>query len=157
MGYREIINELEPIVYSKYKNITSYEKLMIYAAKKLVDRGVPLTLNYLCIAAFKIFPDAFCCDEEFKEFPSIDRLNRTYMHLKYVKGKEPYIAGTTREGYTMTTLGIRTADEVEMIISNTKENKSISAPLVDTHKKGFSKDYSLFINTEEYKIFWVIE
>ena len=60
MGYKDIINSLEPIEYSKYKDITSYEKLMIYVAKILEEKKVPLTFNYLCISAFKIFPDAFC-------------------------------------------------------------------------------------------------
>ncbi|MBR6640974.1 MAG: hypothetical protein IKL08_02120, partial [Clostridia bacterium] len=84
MSYREIINKLKPIEYSKYKDVTSNEKLMIYVASVLEKQNVPLTFNYICIATFKMFPDTFWCDEEFKEFPSIDRLNRTYMHLKYV-------------------------------------------------------------------------
>lgn len=151
MGYKDIINNLKPIEYSKYKDITSYEKLMIYVAKVLEDKNVPLTFNYLCISAFKIFPDAFCCDEEFKEFPSVDRLNRTMMHLKYVKNAKPYIAGSVKTGYEITNIGKSVALQVENIINNTKEDKSIEAPKVDKHKKGFSKDYVSFIEGEGYK------
>ncbi len=151
MGYKDIINNLKPIEYSKYKDITSYEKLMIYVAKVLEDKKIPLTFNYLCISAFKIFPDAFCCDEEFKEFPSVDRLNRTMMHLKYVKNAKPYIAGSVKTGYEITNMGKSVALQVENIINNTKEDKSIKAPKVDKHKKGFSKDYITFIEGEGYK------
>lgn len=151
MGYKELINELKPINYSKYKNITSYEKLMIYVAKILEDKRIPLTFNYLCIAAFKVFPDAFCCDEEFKEFPSVDRLNRTMMHLKYVKNGKPYIAGSVKHGYTMTNIGKIVAKQVENIINNTEEDKNIKAPMVDTYKKGFAKDYMAFVSGDGYK------
>lgn len=151
MKYKDIINNLKPYDYSKYSDITSNEKLMVFAAKKLSDRKVPLTLNYLCIATFKIFPDTFCCDEEFKEFPSIDRLNRTYMHLKYVKKGKPYIAGTASNGYVLTSYGIAVAEEVESIINNSKMDKEKKAPIVDAHKKGFARDYLRFIETDGYK------
>lgn len=151
MNYKEIINSFEPIEYSKYKSITSYEKLMLYTAMLLESKSIPLTFNYLCIAAFKIFPDSFCCDEEFKEFPSVDRLNRTMMHLKYVQKGMPYLAGSIKNGYSLTNLGKSLAIEVKSIIENTKIDSKIKAPVVDGHKKGFSKDYLLFIEGNEYK------
>lgn len=150
MGYKEIINDLKPIDYSKYKDITSYEKLMIFVAKKIEGKGVPLTFNYLCIAAFKIFPDVFCCDEEFREFPSVDRLNRTLMHLKYVKTGKPYITGSPKLGYSITKYGYMIAEEVETLIGYTEINKNIEKPVIDKHKKGFN-DYSEFISGEGYK------
>ena len=113
MSYKEIINKLKPFEYSKYKNISSNEKLMIYAAYELEKKHVPLTFNYICIASFKLFPEKFCCDEEFKEFPSVDRLNRTYMHLKYVKKGKPYLAGSVKDGYSITNFGKANALEVE--------------------------------------------
>lgn len=151
MGYRNIINELQKIDYSKYKNISSHEKLMLYVALVLERNNIPLTFNYLCIATFKIFPDTFCCDEEFKEFPSVDRLNRTYMHLKYVQKGMSYITGSTKEGYSLTKLGRSFAQETEAIIYNTKIDETIKAPIIDSHKKGFSKDYSFFISGDGYK------
>ena len=151
MGYRNIINELEKIDYSKYKNISSHEKLMLYVALVLEKNNVPITFNYLCVATFKIFPDKFCCDEEFKEFPSVDRLNRTYMHLKYVQKGTSYISGSTKEGFFLTKLGRSFAKETESIIYNTKIDTTIKAPIIDSHKKGFSKDYFLFISGEGYK------
>ena len=153
MGYKEIINKLESFDYSKYKDISSNEKLMIYAASELEKRKVPLTFNYICIASFKMFPEKFCCDEEFKEFPSIDRLNRTMMHLKYVKNGKPYLAGSIENGYSLTTFGKSNALEVESIINNSIVDKSIKAPVVDKHKKGFGKDYMRFVDTVGYKTY----
>lgn len=150
MSYKEIINDLKAIEYSKYRDITSNEKLMIYSAYILEKKKVPLTFNYICVASFKLFPEKFCCDEEFKEFPSVDRLNRTMMHLKYVKKGKPYIAGSVENGYSLTTFGRANAIEVESIINNTEINQNIKAPTVDKHKKGISGDYLKLISTKEY-------
>ena len=150
MSYKDLINGLTSIEYSKYKSITSYEKLMIYVAMVLEKEKIPLTFNYLCIAAFKIFPDAFCCDEEFKEFPSVDRLNRTMMHLKYVKNAKPYIAGSVKNGYTITSFGRTVAKQVEAIIENAVVDNTVSVPIVDKHKKVFARDYIEFTKGEGY-------
>ena len=151
MSYKEIINSYKAIEYSKYKDITSYEKLMLYVAREMKKSGVPLTFNYLCVATFKMFPDVFCIDEEFKEFPSVDRLNRTLMHLKYVKKGKPFLTGSTKDGYELTTLGNAVAEEVEAIINNTKIDKTIKVKAVDSHKKGFSKEYLTFIEGVGYQ------
>ena len=150
MGYKTIIDGFQPIEYSKTKDITSYEKLMLYAAEELEKNNVPLTFNYVCIASFKLFPERFCCDEEFKEFPSVDRLNRTYMHLKYVKKGKSYITGTMKEGFALTTFGRAMAKEVEALINGTEIDKSVKPVPVDAHKKGNSQYYK-FIESESYK------
>ncbi len=104
MSYKELIDWLKPFAYSQYKDVTSYEKLMMYAALKLEEIKVPLTFNYICIASFKLFPDKFCCDNEFKEFPSVDRLNRTMMHLKYVKNWGSCLTWSIGNWYQITNL-----------------------------------------------------
>lgn len=87
MSFKEIINNLEPLEYKDYFEDLSYETFMLYAALTLEEKKVPLTFSYLCIATFKLFPDMFAFDEEFKEYPAWERLNRTYMHLKYPSNK----------------------------------------------------------------------
>ena len=151
MSHKETIEALKSFDYSQYKDISSYEKLMAFAAYKLVEAGVPLTFNYICIASFKLFPEKFCCDEEFREFPSVDRLNRTAMHLKYTK--RPSLVGDIRTGYTLTKIGEASAIEVESIINNTPIDSSIKAPVVDEHKKGIAGDYYRVIESDDFKKF----
>ena len=153
MSYKDKINNLEEYNYSQYKDISSCEKLMVFVAYVLQRNNIPLTFNYICIASFKMFPEKFCMDEEFKEFPSVDRLNRTYMHLKYVKKGKPYITGTTQEGYKLTTYGESIAEEVEAMLNNSVIDKIIVAPPVDKHKKGVSKDYLKFKESEGFNTF----
>ncbi len=151
MSYKQIIEDLKPFDYSRYSTISSYEKLMVFAAYTLEKLGVPLTFNYICIAAFKLFPDRFCCDEEFSEFPSVDRLNRTMMHLKYVSNGRSALTGSVENGYSLTNLGRANAIEVESIISNTAVDERIKAPIVDKHKKGVGGDYLRMKESDGYK------
>lgn len=150
MGYRDIIDNFKPYDYSKYQAITSHEKLMLFTATILEKNNIPLTFNYLCISTFRLFPDKFCLDDEFKDFPSVDRLNRTYMHLKYVKKGTPYITGTQESGFKLTAFGRALAKETEAIINNSVIDKTIKAPTVDMHKSGSVQDYKKFINSEVY-------
>lgn len=151
MSYKDIINNIEKIDYSKYESIKGDGKFIAYAGYVLNKLHVPLTFNYLCIAAFKLFPDILCCDEEFKEFPSIDRLNRAHMHAKHVQNGKPLITGTTKDGYELTSYGLATALEMESHFNNTAINKDIKVRPVDKHKKGVSNDYFEFIETEGFK------
>ncbi len=151
MTFKEIINNIKKIDYSKYSTIKGDGRYIAYTAYKLSELSVPLTFNYLCIAAFKFFPDVLCCDEEFKEFPSVDKLNRAMMHAKYVKNGKPYITGTTEKGYELTSYGKTIAMEMESIFNNIKVDKTIKVPVIDQHKKGFGHDYAAFINSDGYK------
>ena len=151
MSYKDKINNLKEYDYSQYKDISSNEKLMAFVAYTLQKNMVPLTFNYICVSAFKRFPEKFCCDDEFKEFPSVDRLNRTYMHLKYVKKGKPYITGSQAEGFKLTSYGESVAEEVEALLNNSKIDKTIVAPSVDQHKKGVGKDYAKFKESEAFE------
>ena len=153
MTYKEIINSIVPIDYSKYANISSNEKLCVYAAYYLEKNGVPLNFNYLCIATYKMFPDKFCADEEFKEFPSVDRLNRTVLHcVRPANEKNRLLIGDVRLGYSLTKMGIAVAQQVENEI-NGLHAKVIDKPVIDKHKKGHITDYLKFTKSDLYKIF----
>lgn len=151
MTFKETINSIKKIDYSKYSSIKGDGKFIAYTAYQLKEMGVPLTFNYLCIAAFKFFPDVLCCDEEFKEFPSVDKLNRAMMHAKYVQNGKPFITGTTEKGYELTSYGKSIAMEMNSIFNNIQIDKDIKAPIIDQHKKGFGHDYSAFIESDGYK------
>ena len=145
MTYKEIIESIEPIDYSKYKDVSSNEKLGAYTACYLESKDVPLTFNYLCISMFKMFPDKFCCDEDFKEYPSVDRINRTLMHMSITK--VPIINGTAKNGYQLTVYGRTVGRQVKYIIENTALDKSVSAPMVDKYKSAPLADYNKFLSS----------
>lgn len=153
MTYKEIINSIVPIDYSKYANISSNEKLCVFAAYYLEKNGVPLNFNYLCIATYKMFPDKFCADEEFKEFPSVDRLNRTVLHcVRPSNEKNRLLIGDVRLGYSLTKMGVAVAQQVENEI-NGLHAKVNDIPVIDKHKKGHITDYLKFTKSDLYKIF----
>jgi len=153
MTFKDIINSIEPIEYSRYASVSSNEKLCIYASYYLETHNVPLSFNYICIATFKMFPDKFCVDEEFPEFPSVDRLNRTVLHcVKPSNAKNRLLIGDVRLGYTMTKMGILVAKQVEMEINGHHEEVVKKKP-VDDYKKGYLNDYQKFIKSDSYRIY----
>ena len=153
MSYKETINSIIPFSYEKYANISSCEKLCVYAAAYLEKRGVPLNFNYLCIATYKLFPDKFCADEEFKEFPSVDRLNRTVLHcVRPQNVKNRLLIGDVRLGYSLTKMGLAVAEQVEQSINGLHTDTKVK-PVIDQHKKGYITDYIKFTKSDLYKIY----
>ena len=146
MTYKEIIENIIPYDYSKYKDVSSNEKLGAFVACYLVNKDVPLTFNYLCISMFKMFPDKFCCDEDFKEYPSVDRLNRTLMHMSISK-TSPILNGTAKNGYQLTNYGKNIGLQVKAIIDNSEIDKTIVAPMVDKYKSAPLADYNKFLDS----------
>lgn len=150
---KEIVESIVPFEYSQYKDISSYEKLAVFAACFLEDQGITLSFNYICIAAFKFFPDKFCCDEDFKEYPSVDRLNRTVMHMTIVSSGSPLLNGSAKEGYHLTKYGRMIGDQVKQQIYNAKKDPTITAPTVDMHKSSGLTDYKKFRDQPGFQIF----
>ena len=147
---KEIIDKIKPYSYSKYKDVSSNEKLGAYTACFLEEKGVAITFNYLCIAMFKFFPDKFCCDEEFKEYPSVDRLNRTLMHMSISKNS-PLLNGSAKNGYRLTDYGRYIGKETNSLIQGTVDDKSIMIPKVDSYKSSPLEDYRKIASSEGYK------
>lgn len=152
MLYKEIIENIKAIEYSKYKDVSSNEKLGAYVACYLESKEIPLTFNYLCISMFKMFPDKFCCDEDFKEYPSVDRLNRTLMHMSISK-TNPILNGSAKNGYILTNYGRALGRQVKMIIENSVLDKNIVAPVVDKYKAAPNSDYRKFISSNGFQLF----
>lgn len=150
MTYKEQINAIESISYSKYKDISSNEKLVAYACMYLSKNSIPLYFNYICVAAFKLFPDKFCLDDEFKEYPSADRLNRTILHMHTNKSGNNYLIGDAVKGFSLTELGKLVGEQVKKEIE-TGTISEIKAPKVDDYKKGYHQEYEKFTSSEFYK------
>lgn len=146
MTYREIILSVPVFKPEQYAHIGAGDyKYGACAAYYLKEKGVPLTMNYLGIAMFKMFPDLFYCDVDFKEYPSLDRLNREIcMHMTITKKKEDAIlAGSAKKGFQLTKYGEFLGKQIyESIIKGSSEGVNIRVKEnVDSHKEGPSKEY----------------
>lgn len=150
MSYKDSINHIKEIDYSKYQKISSNEKLLAYTAVFLEENNIPLSFNYLCVAAYKFFPDKFCLDDEFREYPSADRLNRTLLHMHTSKTGNNYLTGDARLGFKLTALGRMIGNQVKSEIENNKI-RDVDKPSIDNHKKGYTQLYKNFINSTIYK------
>lgn len=152
-NYKDLINSIKPYQYSQYQKVSSNEKLMAYAIYYLYQNNVPLTLTYIIVATFKFFPEKFCIDPEFSDFPDSGKLLRTYMHLKY-SGKDSKrptaITGTPKTGFALTKLGIAFAKETYAIVTNTPIDESIKYVNVDKSRTGGALDYNKFLTSKLY-------
>ena len=154
MSYKEIINSISPYKKEQYAQITSMEKLGACAALYLVEHDVPLTFNYLTIAMFKMFPETFYHDEDFKEYPSIDRLNRTLMHMAIPNKKEnALLHGSAKQGYSLTKLGYFVAGQVRQSILTGVGSVSEKKKVMDKHKEGTHSEYVRLQTSKEYAQF----
>ena len=146
MTYREIILSVPVFKPEQYAHIGAGDyKYGACAAYYLKQHDVPLTMNYLGIAMFKMFPDLFYCDEDFKEFPSLDRLNREIcMHMTITKKKEDAIlAGSAKKGFQLTKYGEFLGKQVyDSIVSGSSSGVNTRVKEnVDSHKEGPLKEY----------------
>lgn len=104
---KNIVPEFKP---TSVINISSREKLVAYTMAYLEKNNIPILFNYVCIAAFKLFPERFQFGE-FSEYPHIEMLNRTILHLRPKENN--YAEGSVRQEYRLTELGRHIASEVE--------------------------------------------
>lgn len=145
MTFREIILSIKPYKPEEYASIKGDAKLGACTAVYLKEHGVPLTMNYLGIAMFKMFPDAFYCDEDFKEYPSLDRLNREIcMHMTITKKKnDAILAGSAKNGFQLTKYGEFLGKQIlDSINSGSSTDMQIKPKEnVDAHKEGPMKEY----------------
>jgi len=145
MTYREIILSIKGFKPEQYAHIKGDSKLGSVTAYYLKINGVPLTMNYLGIAMFKMFPDVFYCDEDFKEYPSLDRLNREIcMHMTITKNKnDAILAGSAKNGFQLTKYGEFLGKQLyESILSGNNEQVVVKQKEdVDAHKEGPMKEY----------------
>ena len=150
--YKEIIKNIKPFDYSQYVNISSNEKLAAYACYFLDKEGVPLTFSYICVACFMLFPDKFYFDEEFKEYPHIEKLNRTILHM-HTNSNYRIIVGSVKRGYQLTKAGRILAKQIESDILNQEIDTKIDRQkIMDSYKKGVVQDYNKLLKSEFYRI-----
>ena len=145
------IRAIKAYPFNQYAGISSREKLVVYAIKYLTEQGIETTFDYVCVTAFKLFPEEFKLSAEFPEFPDIAGLNRTLMHLR--PEDRDLATGKTNTNYKLTKKGQALAD----MVSEGLEKGIYTAESVVRHdevkKKLDEKDYLEFISKEAYKLF----
>ena len=62
----EAISAIKALEHGRYAAIEEKENLLTYTIQFLMKKGIESTFPYLCVASFKLFPEEFCLDEEFK-------------------------------------------------------------------------------------------
>ncbi|MDD2516259.1 MAG: hypothetical protein PHF26_03510, partial [Candidatus Gracilibacteria bacterium] len=103
LNYVKFIKNIVPEYKAEiYTNVSSREKLVVYAMAYLENNKIPLLFNYICVATFKLFPEKFGFGE-FNEYPHIEMLNRTILHLR--PRENNYAEGSVRQEYKITELG----------------------------------------------------
>jgi len=147
--YKDIIKNINAINFEKYASVSSNEKLVVYACKYMLENGIPLTFNYICVVSFKLFPDKFYFDDEFKEYPHIEKLNRTILHTHTSKTSN-LLTGSAKTGYKITEAGKIVANQVESDINSGKIVSIKKTAVNDYHKKGTVQDYYKLINSTFY-------
>lgn len=129
----DFIKEIKPIDYPKYSNVSSREKLVVYTIDYLANNEIPLTFNNICIATFKLFPEKFYFSEDFKEYPHIEMLNRTILHLR--PKERNYATGSVGQSYALTKVGEEVAREVKAEIEVGASKPTAPKKIMDEHKK----------------------
>lgn len=147
--YADFIKKIQSLPYEKYAGVSSREKLVVYTIHFLKINNVPLTFNNICIATFKLFPEKFYFSEEFKEFPHIEMLNRTILHLRPVERN--YASGSVKTDYELTALGEEIAKQVERDTQQGKPRTVTTPKTMDQHKKTSHNDLQRIMTSAIYK------
>jgi len=145
----EFIRAIKPVFKSEmYDKISSREKLIAYTMYFLEKNNIPMLFNYICIATYKLFPDRFYFGD-FKEFPHIEMLNRTILHLR--PKERNYATGSVRSNYKLTELGYQIALEVEEELSGKKNINKSKITAIDSVKKTSDSELKKIIQNKLFK------
>lgn len=137
MTFSEMVKSIKALPYEKYSLVSSREKLVVYAMSYLEEIGVPLNFNNICVATFRLFPEKFYFSEDFKEYPHIEMLNRTILHLRPVERN--YATGSVKTDYALTPIGREVAMQVRADIKTGSQNVA-PKQVMDSHKKTSGND-----------------
>jgi len=95
-----------------------------------------------------LFPEKFYFSEEFNEYPHIEMLNRTILHLRPIERN--YASGSVRDGYELTPLGEEVARQVKSQIEHGVSSIDAIAKAIDPHKKTSENDLRNLMRSELY-------
>lgn len=145
----EFIKAIKALDFKHYASVSSREKLVVFTISFLSEHEIPLTFNNICIATFKLFPEKFYFSEEFKEYPHIEMLNRTILHLR--PKERNYATGSVGTNYKLTPIGEEVARQVVNEI-NTPTHKPVAPKkAMDDHKKSAFNDLNKLRRSKLYQ------
>ena len=146
----EFIKQIQPIDFDKYASVSSREKLVAFAIGYLRDQKIQTSFNNVCIATFKLFPEKFYFSEEYPEYPHIEMLNRTLLHLR--PKERNYATGSARTDYILTELGEEIVRQVKLDIQFGVKSTVIKKPM-DTHKQTQVNEYLKLRSSQGFLLF----
>lgn len=159
----EFINNIKSVPFKKYSGVSSREKLVVYSIKYLNDHNIPTTFNYVCMTAYKLFPEEFKLSDEFPEQADIAGLNRTLMHLRPSDRNLAY--GKPNTFYELNDKGKALANQVQEGIEKgffeTVKKIAKHDIIVEKQNKGEylkfigSNSYKLMLNSDDYKLDYI--
>lgn len=152
MNENEKLRNIKEIDYDRYVDISSLEKMAAYAIKYLNDNQINTTWTNVVIATYSLFPRRFAISEDFLDFPNVERISRTLMHLVPPKGRN-YAIGSSKIDYTLTPLGCEVANEVEGIINQEAKIKNRKQEVISSIKTTPMTTYIDIKDSEEFKKF----
>lgn len=134
--------------FDKYKNVSSREKLVVFAIQYLNLNNIETNWTNVCITAYKLFPEKFYLSDEFKEYPAIERLNRTLLHLR--PKEQNYAIGSPSVNYVLTPLGKEVAFQVAMILEQGVVKSKSKENVLEKNQHTLANDYKNFISHTLY-------
>lgn len=150
--YSDFVNSIKPYPFEDYARVSSREKLMAYTVSFLESNDIPTSFIYLCVASFKLFPDKFYFSEEFKEYPHIEMLNRTILHLRPKENN--YATGSVSTEYRLTPLGEEISKQVAVDLATENDSEQpIQVRTMDKKKKAIYNDLQRVLDSREYGAF----
>ena len=144
----QFIKSIKSVELQRYSSVSSREKLVVFAIDYLNQNNIETNWTNVCITAFKLFPERFYLSEEYKEYPAIERLNRTLLHLR--PKEQNYAIGSSSVNYVLTPLGREVAKQVSMIIYHGNNEIRVKEKVLEKNQHTQSADYNRFITSSSY-------
>lgn len=113
---KQALDALRAFPEASYKDLP-LAQLAAYAMAVLEDASLPVTIENVTVALFRLFPAHFAM-VGFPSYPDGNRANRTVLQLqpKY----RNYATGSAKRGYSLTPLGRHTAEALGRILSGSE-------------------------------------
>jgi len=138
----------------KYEKI-GLDRLLVYCAKKIIDRGDDCTFEALVYECFSLFPRKFSL-ANYPEWPDSARVDKSWRRCRSDKG---WLYGTAKEGLKITEAGREIALSTEkLVFKKAAINKSIKINMRRTREDAIinyingTKEFRKYLLSGQYEI-----